>query len=273
MNHREIKRRISSVRETVKITRAMYSISVAKMMRARASLPTAERFYECCKNLLAGVAAAPSEYFAERGKRTAFIVIGGDKGLCGDYNQTLFERAYEVLKGREDRYLFICGSVAREMLSKAGIEADMEFLHSAENPSPEASYSMAADLMNLYRDDMLDEIVLVYSKAEGDHSVVPVERILPFVPENKSPLPTEGVTERAVDRAVYEYLAAALYKALISSSLAEHLARIRAMPQATENGEKMIAALTSEYNKARQEGITRALADVGSREKEYGQSL
>ena len=127
--------------------------------------------------------------------------------------------------------------------------------------------------MNLYRDDMLDEIVLIYSRAEGDHSVVPVERILPFVSEKPLPLPTEGVTDATVERAVYEYLAAALYRALISSSLAEHLARIHAMPQATENGEKMIAALTSEYNKARQEGITRALADVGSREKEYGQTV
>jgi len=273
VNHREIRRRISSVKETVKITRAMYSISVAKMMRARATLPAAERFYDRCREVLAGIAAAPSPYFKERGKRTAFIVIGGDKGLCGDYNQTLFESAYQTLKEREERYLFIVGGVAREMLSKAGIEADVEFLHSAENPSPEASYSMAADLMTLYHDGLLDEIVLVYSRAEGDHSVVPVERLLPFVSENAPELPTEGVKEAAVERAVYEYLAAALYKALISSSLAEHLARVRAMPQATENGEKMIETLTSEYNKARQEGITRALADVGSREEEYGQGV
>ena len=272
MNHREIRRRIASVKETVKITRAMYSISVAKMTRARAALPKAERFYERCHALLAGISAAPSIYFEERGQRTAFIVIGGDKGLCGDYNQTLFERAYSVLRAKEERYLFIVGGVAREMLSKVGIEADVEFLHSAENPSPEASYSMAADLINLYRDDMLDEIVLVYSTVEGDHSAVQVERLLPFT-EKSRPLPTEGVTDGTVERAVYEYLSAALYKALISSSLAEHMARVRAMPQATENGENMISALTSEYNKARQEGITRALADVGSRDSEYGESV
>ena len=98
------------------------------------------------------------------------------------------------------------------------------------------------------------------------------EKLLPFAGE-KPALPLEGVSDGAVERAVYEYLAAAMYHALISSSLAEHFARVIAMPQATENGEKMISELTSEYNKARQEGITRALADVGSFENEYGESV
>ena len=268
MNNREIRRRIASVKETVKITRAMYSISVAKMTRAKAILPPAERFYERSLSLLREVSHISSVFFEDRGRRAAFIVIGGDKGLCGDYNQRLFERAVEALRTREERYLFIVGGVARDMLSKVGFTPDVEFLHTAENPSPEASYSMAADLMNLYREEMLDEIFLVYSAVEGDHSVVPVERLLPFPITEGEPF-NERVTEETVDRAVYEYLAAALYRALISSSLAEHFARVLAMPQATENGEEMIAALTSQYNKARQESITRALADVGSRDNGY----
>ena len=273
MNNREIKRRIASVKETVKITRAMYSISVAKMTRAKAALPTAKAFYDASCNVLGGIAAAPSVYFSKEGNRTAFIVIGGDKGLCGDYNQALFERAHKELLSVSERYLFIVGSVAKEMLSKAGVEADVEFLHTAESPSPEASYSMAADLMNLYRDDMLDRIVLVYSAVEGDHCVVRVETLLPFTAKHQSSFPAEGVSDQAVERAVYEYLSAAMYHALISASLSEHFSRVLAMPQATENGEKMISALTSEYNKARQEGITRALADVGSRDNGYGESV
>ena len=272
MNNREIRRRIASVKETVKITRAMYSISVAKMTRAKAVLPPAERFYAESLRLLKEVSSYPSIYFTERGKRAAFIVIGGDKGLCGDYNQRLFERACEALSSREERYLFIVGGVARDMLSKAGFPPDVEFLHTAENPSPEASYSMASDLMNLYCDDMLDEVFLVYSRVEGDHSLVPVERLLPFA-EQGGIRYTDPVSSETTDRAVYEYLAASIYRALISSSLAEHFARVLAMPQATENGEEMIASLTSQYNKARQESITRALADVGSRDSGYDERV
>lgn len=268
MNNREIKRRIESVKETVKITRAMFAISMAKLTRARSRIPAADRFYECSRRILGGLSYTASPFFEERGKRAAFIVIGGDKGLCGDYNQKLFERAYQALRTREERYLFIVGGAARERLSKVGIEADVEFLHSAESPSPEASFSIAADLINLYREEMLDEVFIVYSRVEGDHSVVPVERLLPFDREEATPF-YEEMTESTVDRAVYEYVAAAIFRALVSSSVAEHFARVLAMPEATENGEKMISELTSEYNKARQESITRALADVGSRENRY----
>ena len=271
MNNREIKRRIASVTETVKITRAMYSISVAKMTRAKAALTTADRFYQTAGNLLKNVAAASSDYFVDRGERTAFIVIGGDKGLCGDYNLALFDRAYKELRATEERFLFIVGGIVKDMLSKAGIEADVEFLHSAENPSPEVSYSMAADLMNLYRDGLLDRIELIYSTVEGGRSVVKKQRMLPFIADKKVDLPVGGVSDMAVERAVYEYLSASLYRGLICASYAENFARMLAMPQATENGEKMISELTSEYNKARQEGITRALADVGSRMKGYGE--
>lgn len=263
MNNREIKRRIASVKETVKITRAMYSISVAKMLKGRAVLPASEEFYQESEAVLRRLAASSAPYFEQRGRKVAFIVIGGDKGLCGDYNQRVFETARDAMRKCDERYLFTVGSVVRDMLAKAGMEADVEFLHSAENPSPEASFSMAADLMNLYEEGMLDEIRLVYSRVTGNRSEVRAVKLLPYSAEGVLPEIREK-SEETVRRAAYQYLAAAMYHALVSSSLAEHLARVRAMPQATENGEKMIADLTAKYNKIRQESITRALQDVGS---------
>ena len=273
MNNREIKRRIASVKETVKITRAMHAISVAKMMKGRALLPVAERFEKACRDVMDSIAYAPYPYFKDAGDRIAFIVIGGDKGLCGDYNARVFECAYEALSRTQDRYLFTVGSVVRDMLGKAGMEADMEFLHSAENPSPEASYSMAADLINLFDEGMLDEIYLVYSKVTDSHYEPIVERLLPYLPKGEGSLPQEGVTEQTVKRAIYQYLSAAIYRALISSALAEHLARVKAMPLATENGEAMIADLTAKYHKVRQESITRAMQDVSGLERNYEQSV
>ena len=264
MNNREIKRRIASVKETVKITRAMYSISVAKMMRGRTALPSAERYLSSAVSLMDRIAASGASYFADRGDRKAFIVIGGDKGLCGDYNQRVFARAFDVLSRTPERYLFTVGTVVRDMLGKAGIEADVEFLHSADNPSPEAAYSMAADLINLFDEGLLDEVFLVYSLVQGSHSEVLAERVIPYLSEKESALPREDVSEEAVKRTVYQYLAASIYRALISSSLAEHLARVKAMPLATENGEEMIAELTAKYNQVRQESITRALQDVSA---------
>jgi len=262
VNNREVKRRISSVKETVKIFRAMYSISVARMIKCRAALPFAERFYHASVDVLSRLTDQPTDYFRERGSRTAFIVIGGDKGLCGDYNEKIATYAAGLLRASEEKYLFTVGSVTRDMISKFGFDPDVEFLHSADNPSPEAAFSMAADLINLYEEAMLDEVRLVYSDVT-DNRILPVnERILPFLGSTE-PL-RETPTEGAVRRSLYTYLASALYRALILASLAEHLSRVRAMPQATENAEKMIADLTAKYNKIRQESITRALQDVGS---------
>lgn len=261
MTNREIKRRIGSVKETVKIYRAMYSISVVKMMRTRAALPAADRFFLSSREVMSRVFDPSSDYFRERGQKTAFIVIGGDKGLCGDYNDRLVHYAISVLKKSEERFLFTVGNVTREMLSKSGFEADVEFLHSADNPSPESAYSMAADLINLFEEGMLDEIRLVYSVVTGNHTHPVEERVLPFTERGETLY--DGATERALARALYAYLASALYRALIHASLAEHLERVKAMPQATENAEKMIADLTAKYNKVRQEGITRALQDAG----------
>lgn len=262
MNNREVKRRIASVKETVKITRAMYAISVAKMVKAKSALPLTEQFYENALSIMEKAASSSAPYFAERGSKTAFIVIGSDKGLCGDYNQRVFEKAQEVMRQVSEKFLFTVGSVTKEMLAKVGLEADVEFLHSAEDPSPESAYSMAEDLLNLYEEGLLDRVLLVYSKATANHSEPVVKSLLPYIAEQNLPAPQEGITESAVRKSVYEYLAGALYNGLWSSSLSEHIARVKAMMQATKNGEAMIADLTAKYNKIRQESITRSLQDA-----------
>lgn len=265
MNNREIRRRIASVKETVKITKAMYSISVAKTLKGRTLLPSAAAFLEDSRRVLQKIAClSDAPYFRSRGERAAFIVIGGEKGLCGDYNQRVFERARAELLKKEERYLFTVGTVIRDLLAKGGMEADVEFLHSAEHPTPESAYEMAADLLTLYDDEMLDEIYLIYSAVEGNHSSVESVRLLPFDKGDALYKQQEKLPDGATLKGVFHYLSASLYHALVSAALAENLARVKAMPQATENGEKMIADLTAKYNKVRQETITRALQDVSS---------
>ena len=84
MNSREIRRRIASVKETVKITKAMYSISVAKTMKGKRILPDAKRFFDENRRVFSEIAClSGASYFRARGERAAFVVIGGEKGLCG----------------------------------------------------------------------------------------------------------------------------------------------------------------------------------------------
>ena len=265
MNSREIRRRIASVKETVKITKAMYSISVAKTMKGKRILPDAKRFFEENRRVFSEIAClSGASYFRARGERAAFVVIGGEKGLCGDYNQRVFESARAELLRKKERYLFTVGTLIRELLNKGGFDVDVDFLHSAESYAPESAYAMAADLISLYDEDMLDEIYLIYSRVEGNHSVVACEKLLPFDKGDARYEQSEPLSEEVVLKALLHYLSASIYHALVSSALAENLARVKAMSQATKNGEEMIADLTAKYNKVRQETITRALQDVGS---------
>lgn len=271
MTNREIKRRILSVRETVKITKAMHLISVAKMTRARASIPPAYAYNRASISLLSDVVASASEesiYLGKKGKRAGFLVIAGDKGLCGDYNQKVFEAALDEIKRKEESYVFTVGSVTRELFRKAGISVDVEFLNSAESPSPETAFSIASDVLYLFENDMLDEIYAVYTEGEKNPSEIRVKRLLPYSEREGKRAESIPNTDDLLRSAVVNYLSAFIYYAILSSSLAENIARIKAMSQATENGKKMIESLTAKYNRLRQEGITRALQSTSTSETE-----
>lgn len=266
MTNREIKRRIGSVKETVKITKAMYSISVAKMLRAKEVVPKAEAYKAASEEMLSLVArsmAAKEPYFAPRGDRAGFLVIAGDKGLCGDFNQKVVECAMRAIREKTERYVFTVGSVTRESFRKAGVSPDIEFLNTAENPSPETASSIASDILYLFESDMLDEIWFVFTEVKENGAEVALKRVLPFAASEGEAVLIEPSESDLLPKAMERYLSAFVYYALISSSLAENLARVKAMPQATNNGEKMIAALTAKYNRLRQESITRALQDAG----------
>ena len=265
MTNREIKRRITSVKETVKITKAMYSISVAKMMGVRASLDAATRYADGMKGIMDVVSAAfpQGNYFSERGERTGFIVISSDKGLCGDYNAAIFEKAKEELRSTKESSIFTIGSVVRDMLSKNGLEADVEYLRaSAVHGTSEA---IAKDICDLYDSDMLDVVKIVYT-ASATSGVV-VERLLPIARGTAS-VEIEPKNHATMRKCVCEYIAARVRQALLASSLAEHTIRARVMSQSTDNAEEMIEDLTAKYNRIRQESITRALQDVSGADRE-----
>lgn len=260
MTNREIKRRILSVRETVKITKAMYSISVAKMIAAKSALADAERYRDGCLSVLRSLAPAFSEspFLYREGKRVGFLVIAADKGLCGDHNLAVFERAKAEIAAAEERYLFTMGNVLHDLFTKAGYEIDMEYLRFSSSYT--AAETIADDVLYLYEKDMLDEVKVVY--ADGAANEVRVVTLLPFEEVGKSPVEVFPKSQATLLKCVRNYMISSLRYALVTSALAENKARARMMSQSTDNAEEMIKDLTAKYNRVRQESITRALQDA-----------
>ena len=265
MTNREIKRRIVSVEETVKITKAMYSISVAKMMAAKSQLPAASEYRDTCARIMRMVGASfkDSSYFTRKGDRIGFVVIAADKGLCGDYNSRVFAKAKEELDSTQEKYLFTVGNFARDMFTKAGYVVDVEYLHTMTTFS--AAKAIAEDLMYLYENDMLDEVRVIYTDFVND--LVAVERLLPIDDSSSNVVELEPATLATLTKCVQDHLSATLRYILVASSLSEHTARAKIMSQSTDNAEKMIADLSVKYNRARQESITRALQDGNTMER------
>ena len=246
------------MQETLKITKAMYSISVAKMIAARSALPAAMEYRDTCARILRSVSASfpKDRFFVRRGARTGYLVIGADKGLCGDYNALIFAKAKESIDRTEEKYIFTVGNVAREWFKKAGYEVDMEYLRASTSYS--AASAIAEDMLLLYENDMLDAIEVIYT--DSGENVVSVLPLFPLE-AGRDVVETEPLTPSALRKCVKEHLIASLRYTLVSAALAEHTARARIMSQSTDNAEEMIGELTAKYNRARQESITRALQD------------
>jgi len=275
-----IRRRISSVRSTQQITRAMKLVAAARLRRAQEALQNASPYHQ------AFVRVADSLFATERAalgpakdaKREALVVvIGSDRGLCGGYNANIMRAAEdEVRRAERDGMkvkFYAVGRKALDHLRRVG----HEIAHQRINNPRLATFGLAQDLasrmLSDYRTGGVNETGLIYSEFRSALSQRPIyERLLP-VREEK---PEEGAGEIAapVDYLVEPsraelvpvvlrgYLEDSIFHALLEAEASEQGARMTAMDSATNNAADMIERLTLEMNRARQATITTELMDI-----------
>jgi F-type H+-transporting ATPase subunit gamma len=279
---RDIRRRIRSVESTQKITRAMKLVAAAKLRRAQdrilSARPYANKMAELLGNLVGAAGGgedAAHPLLAQReGPRRQIVVVTADRGLAGAFNSNIIRRALEFIResNTKEITLVAVGRKARDFYRRRPwpIERDMigfwdrlEFAHAAE---------LADYFMQRYLDGEVDEVHLVYNEFRS----VAVQR-----PVRQQLLPIPGAADdgraaagEAVDY-IFEPSPAAIlgdllprhvrmqvYRALMESLAGEYGARMTAMEAATKNAKEMIGVLTIQYNKARQEKITKELLDI-----------
>ncbi|HXH82094.1 MAG TPA: ATP synthase F1 subunit gamma [Candidatus Tectomicrobia bacterium] len=279
---RDIRRRIRSVQSTQKITRAMKLVAAAKLRRAQerilAARPYAGKMAELLGNLVtaAGEDGAPHPLLEQRqGPRRQIVVITADRGLAGAFNSYVIRRALELIRESDAGRLslVLVGRKGRDFYRRRGypIKRDMvgfwdrlQFSHAQE---------LADFFMQQYLDGEVDEVHLVYNEFRSVAVQRPVRVQLLPIPRGEA-----GTGEPAAAQAVeyiYEPSAEAIlgdllprhvriqvYRALMESLAGEYGARMTAMEAATKNAKEMIDVLTIQYNKARQERITKELLDI-----------
>jgi len=274
---RDIKRRIRSVESTQKITRAMKLVAAAKLRRAQERILAARPYATKMRELLAGlVARAQDTSHPLLTKRTTarkrLVVITSDKGLAGAFNSNVIRNALAFLREqpRTDVTLVMVGKKGRDFFRRREWQVKSEMLGFFDRLAYSHAQELAGQLMTDYLGGETDEVYLIYNEFRS----VAVQRVIrqQLLPIESEPSaagsgPTtdyiyEPSPEAILASLLPRHVTTQVYRALMESVAGEHGARMTAMEAATKNAKDMIGVLTIQYNKARQERITKELLDI-----------
>ncbi|MBP3273198.1 MAG: ATP synthase F1 subunit gamma [Ruminococcus sp.] len=282
-NMREIKERIVSIRDIMKITNAMYLISSSKLKKARAALERTEPYSDSIQYTIHHILkhSEPFEHpFFDNGrnkpedeKMYGYIVITGDKGLCGAYNHNIIKLAEAELAKHKNTTLFMVGSVGRAYFERTGRNIDLEWLYTAQDPKLYRARRMAETVTELFLAGRLDELRVIYTDMEKNVEIPRVIKLLPLdkedfaetdmAEENRHDIAVfKPSPEEVIDTLVPNFIKGALFGVLTESFCSEQNARMTAMDSATTSAKEMIAQLTLDYNRARQAAITQEITEI-----------
>jgi len=280
---KDVKNKISAVKKTKQITKAMNMVASAKLRNAQARIerfrPYADKFYEMLGELAKG--ADPSVHplleAREEVKTVLLLVITSDRGLCGAFNHNIIHAAQKVARaktaeGKTVKVLCV-GRKARDGFRHLGYEIVASYVNEMGTFDFTLASRIGGEIIGGYIGGAYDEVTMAFGKfitlARQEATLLPV---LPLSPADtvgeKEPVgaKAEYIYEPSVEGLLAELLPrfvnVQIYRGLLDTSASEHAARMRAMDNATRNCDDLVNSLTLVYNKARQAAITTELMDI-----------
>ncbi len=281
----EIRRRIASVRETQKITHAMYLISQAKLRRAKEELERTRPYFNALRTEIKRIfrvdESVESRYFspedaADLDQGTyGLLVITADKGLAGAYNQNVIRRAQAMMEQHPDVKLYVVGEYGRRWFQQKHIPIKSSFLYTAQNPTLHRAREISSVLLEGYDTGRLSKIIVIYTDLKnGLEESVKETRLLPLhrhqfgTPDAERavlrPFEFSPTVSQVLDHVVGSYVSGFIYSALVDSFCSEQSARMAAMDSADRNAQELMDQLSLEYNRARQAAITQEITEVSA---------
>ena len=286
---REIRRRVTSVTSTQKITKAMKMVSAAKLRRAQEALvsarPYARKMNELLKHLVTKVDPSIHPLLREREvHRVVLVVVSGDRGMCGAFNGNIIKAAVDhvntyysnLLQEPNGVRIVTVGKKATDFFSKRNYNLYAKHVGLFGNLHIGHARTIIQQLTDDYLKGEIDKVEVIYNEFKSViQQRVVFEQILPIPPEQIHK--TNDIHALAQVDYIYEpssndiinlllpkHLNFLMWHVLLESSTAEEGARMTAMNNATENAKELIRDLTLSYNKARQASITKELLEIVS---------
>ena len=280
-NPRTIRRRLKSIKNTRKITKAMELVAASKMRRAVASVlgtrPFSGLAWETVRSVAEVSDPASHPLLAPRGevKKILFVLFTSDRGLCGGFNAKMLKEALKSISGfgQTPVEVITVGKRGADVMRRAGKNIAASFVDLTNNPKYQDVRPIARLILDDYRSGKYDKVVVGYTDYISALTQKPnLVDLLPItVPEGRA----EGHSTRVaylfeptpaevLDALLPKIVETMLWQALLESAASEHSARMMAMRNASEAAGEMIDSLTFTFNQARQAGITREIAEISS---------
>jgi F-type H+-transporting ATPase subunit gamma len=282
----DLKRRIRSIRNTRKITKAMELVASARLRRAQARIEAMRPYADRMMELMVGTARASTSL---RGltllqrrevKRVAILPLTGDRGLAGAFNAQVLRHAIALdrqlgSEGIETRWL-VAGKKGRSSLTFRRYELTAAWTGFSDRPAYLDAQGIARKVAELYESEEVDRVVLVYNQFVSalvqkvvEQDVLPIPEQLLERDDDESHEAAllgdfiyEPEPEEILQRLLPVYVETELYRALLESAASEQGARMTAMRNASGNAADLIASLTLDMNRARQAEITQEILEV-----------
>lgn len=281
---RDIRNRITSVKSTRQITKAMKMVAAAKLRRAQDAILKTRPYAQLLDRALGRVAAraiadeaATHPLLAPREQRAAeVVVITSDRGLAGGFNSNIIRRTQRFLTESGDRFekieLATIGRKAKDFLRARKLEVRKDFPGVHQGLTYEKAEAIAQEYVARYLAGEVDAVFLCYNEFKSAIAQTPVVvQLLPIEPPQADPAAAASIDfvyepsrEDLLAALLPRQIAMQVWRALLESAASEHGARMSAMESATKNAEEMIAALTLQYNRARQAYVTKELMEIVS---------
>ncbi len=276
---RDIKRRIKAVESTSKITKAMKMVAAAKFRKAQQRMlemrPYAERMSQILSNLSTAAESSVHPLLEARPRKNIeLIVLTSDRGLCGAFNSNIMKAATRYIADLEKDDMRVVPSVvgrkARDYFRRRGVQMRKTWTGISGKISYANAQEIAADIIENYLNETVDEVILIYNefKTVVSQKVV-ISRLLPLAPiehgeggAQELNFLFEPSRQAIFSSLVPKNVEIQVFRALLESQASEEAARMAAMENATKSAGEMIDRLTLQFNKARQASITKELMDI-----------
>jgi F-type H+-transporting ATPase subunit gamma len=280
-NLRAIRKRISSVKSTQQITRAMKMVSAAKLRRAQDGINAARPYARKMREVVTAVAGRAGSdahplLTAREAKKLALLLVTSDRGLCGSFNSGLSRAVYRFLNEHRGAYeeitLFVVGRKGRDFFRRREIPIRKEYLGVLGSVSRHHAETIANDLVGGFLAGEFDEVQIAFNEFRSAISqVVRFEKMFPIALESSGKTGGDDIDylyepsrEEILATLLPKYVQTQILRVLLESVAGEHGARMTAMDSATNNSVDMISRLTLKMNRARQATITTELIEIVS---------